>query len=377
MKYLKKLTLVSAGTLVSTGTLSATPLETLSKNIDLYGVFDFGVTWVDNEGGDSKVSGRDSVNWGNRLGLQGSLEFKEGYKAVFKLEHGLKISDGVTSQYGTTWGRQAYAGVESEQYGTLTYGRQYDFIFDNLAMLNIGGYASTYGGHHGDLDGISGSRVDNAFKYVSPSLGGFKFGAMYSTDDRAYAYQGEAWSMGNKPLETLSAGASYFAGPWSLTAVYLKTQDDTVFPFMQVGVPGLLGEDAFGGGITADREVLGLGGYLQMGKFTFVANTTQTTLKNAQGKATQNVYEAGGYYPVAEKTLLIAGLQYSELEDYDFKGVTLGVKYDFSQYAWLYASYSYLKGSEGTFVNQGAGWYLENSSDNEQQTARIGMILSF
>eukprot|EP00003_Mantamonas_plastica_P000665 TRINITY_DN10527_c0_g1_i1.p2 TRINITY_DN10527_c0_g1~~TRINITY_DN10527_c0_g1_i1.p2 ORF type:complete len:358 (+),score=62.17 TRINITY_DN10527_c0_g1_i1:803-1876(+) len=357
--------------------MADTAVEALSKNVELYGVLDFGLTWVDDEGGDSKVSGRDSVNWGNRIGLKGALDIEDGYKAVFKLEHGLKISDGITSQYGTTWGRQAYAGVESVEYGTLTYGRQYDFVYDNLNMLNIGGYASTYGGHHGDFDRISGWRVDNAFKYVSPSLAGFKFGLMYSTDDHAYAYQGESWSMGNTPMETFSAGASYYAGPWSIAAAYVKIDGNTVYPLMQLGVPGLLGEDAFGGGITADHEVMGIGGHLQMGEFTFVANTTQTTLENDVGKVTQNVYEVGGYYPIAENTLLIGGLQHSELEDYDFDGVTLGLKFDFTDYAWLYTSYSYLEGSEGTFVNQGAAWYLENSSDNKQQTARIGMILTF
>ena len=121
-----------------------------------------------------------------------------------------------------------------------------------------------------------------------------------------------------------------------------------------------------------------------LGDFALVLNTTQTTLSDmvnstgaADDDATQNVYEIGGYYPIAEKTLLIGGYQHSELEEYDFDEVTLGVKYDFTDAAWLYTSYSYMEGSDDTFVNQGAAWYLENSSTNTQQTARIGMILTF
>lgn len=376
-KHLQKLTLASAVAMASVSALADTPVAELSKNVQLYGVLDFGVTWVDDEGGESKVGERDSVNWGNRIGLKGSLDLQPGLKGIFKLEHGLKLSDGITSQYGTTWGRQAYAGVESETLGTLTFGRQYDFMYDNLNMLNIGGYASTYGGHHGDLDRISGWRVDNAVKYVSPAMGGFKFGVMYSTDDHAYAYQGEDWSMGNAPLETISAGASYYAGPWSIASAYVKIKNNTVYPLLQLGVAGVLGDDAYGSGITADHEIMAVGGHVQMGDVTFVANTSQVTLENDEGKVTQHVYEVGGYYPVAEKTLLIAGYQHSELEEYDFDELTVGAKYDFTDYAWVYTSYSYLEGSDGTFVNQGAAWYLENSSTNTQQTARVGMILTF
>ncbi len=380
----KKLSLAAAVSLASASSFAETSVADLAKNVELYGVLDFGVTWVDDEGGESKVSGRDSVNWGNRIGLKGSIDLMPGYKGIFKLEHGFKLSDGVVSQYDTMWGRQAYAGVESEKYGTLTYGRQYDFMYDNFNQLNIGGYASTYGGHHGDLDRISGWRIDNAIKYVSPYLNGFTFGVMYSSDDRAYADQGQPWGMGHAPLESLSAGASYFGGTWSIATAYVKIENDTVYPLLQAGVPSLQGLMMDGAGTVADREIIALGGFVMLGDFALVLNTTQTTLSDmvnstgaADDDATQNVYEIGGYYPIAEKTLLIGGYQHSELEEYDFDEVTLGVKYDFTDAAWLYTSYSYMEGSDDTFVNQGAAWYLENSSTNTQQTARVGMILTF
>lgn len=385
-KQLKKLSLASAIAMASAGAFADTPVSELSRHVELYGVLDFGVTWVDDEGGDSKVTGRDSVNWGNRLGFKGSIPLAPGYNGVFKLEHGLKISDGATSQYGSTWGRQAYAGVESEEFGTLTYGRQYDFMYENFNQLNIGGYATTYAGHHGDLDRISGWRVDNSVKYVSPSLNGFKFGVMYSSDDRAYALQGDDYGFGEAPLETLSAGASYFGGTWSIATAYVNIKGDTAYPLLQAGVPSLDDVTMYGAGVKADREIIALGGFVMLGDFALVLNTSQTTLSDmveqatqteVEDDATQNVYEIGGYYPIADKTLLIGGFQHSELEDYDFDQVTVGVKYDFTDAAWLYASYSYMEGSDDTYVNQGAAWYLENSSDNTQQTARIGMILTF
>ena len=142
-----KLTLAAAVSLASASAFADVPVAELAKNIEMYGVLDFGVTWVDDEGGENKVTARDSVNWGNRIGFKGAIPLTDDLQGVFKLEHGFKLSDGVVSQYDTMWGRQAYAGVESKKYGTLTYGRQYDFMYDNFNQLNIGGYASTYGGH--------------------------------------------------------------------------------------------------------------------------------------------------------------------------------------------------------------------------------------
>ena len=91
----KKLSLAAAVSLASASSFAETSVADLAKNVELYGVLDFGVTWVDDEGGESKVSGRDSVNWGNRIGLKGSIDLMPGYKGIFKLEHGFKLSDGV------------------------------------------------------------------------------------------------------------------------------------------------------------------------------------------------------------------------------------------------------------------------------------------
>lgn len=348
-------------------------VKDLWKHLDFYGVIDFGATYVDNEGGKSSLQARDSVNWGNRLGVKGNFPLTDGYNAIFTLEHGFHLSDGDTSQYDTTWGRQAFAGITHEKYGSLTVGRQYDFIYDNLNQVNIGGYATTYGGHHGDLDRISGWRVDKSIKYVSPSLNGWTLGAMYGSDRNAYASQA-----GTGQEETISLGAKYNSGgPWGISAAYIHINDTTVYPYLTLGLSSLLGVSDSGNGIQADQETLGIGGYRQLGKFTLVANTTATKLSNDSQDATQHVYEMGGYYPIAPKTLLIGAYQHSTLDGHKWDQITAGVKRDITSYAWMYAAYSWLKASDGVLANQGAGWYLDNSDDDEQQTIRLGMVLAF
>ncbi|HEY0286286.1 MAG TPA: porin [Pseudomonas sp.] len=347
-------------------------INEVTEKVKLYGVLDYGLTYVSNEGGSSKTGERDGVNWGNRLGLTGSQDLDWGLKAVFTIEHGFNLSDGTTSQYGTTWGRQAYAGLENK-WGRLTFGRQYDFVYDYMNQLNIGGYATTYAGHHGDFDRISGWRVDRSIKFQSATFDGFKFGIMYATDDAAYPGQ----ASGNK--ETLSLGASYFAGPWSLAAAYVRIDNNDIYPDLQIGVSELLGQKLTfdGSALIVNQETAIVGGHYQLGKFTLVGNTSQTTFKRDGEKDTQHVYEIGGYYPVAEKTTAIVGYQYSTLANDDWNQYTVGVKRDLSEKTWLYASYSWMKASDGVRANQGAGWYLDNSSDNRQDTARLGMVYTF
>lgn len=354
------------------GSTSAEIIKEVTEKVKIYGVLDYGVTYVSNEGGSSKTGERDGVNWGNRLGLTGSQDLDWGLKAVFTIEHGFNLSDGTTSQYGTTWGRQAYAGLENK-WGRLTFGRQYDFIYDYMNQLNIGGYATTYAGHHGDFDRISGWRVDRSIKFQSATFDGFKFGIMYATDDAAYPGQ----ASGNK--ETLSLGASYFAGPWSLSAAYVRIDNNDIYPDLQIGVSELLGQRLSfdGSALIVNQETAMVGGHYQLGNFTLVGNTSQTTFKRDGEKATQNVYEIGGYYPIADKTTAILGYQYSELEKDDWDQITVGLKRDLSEKTWLYASYSWMKASEGVRANQGAGWYLDNSSDNRQDTLRLGMVYTF
>jgi len=353
-------------------TATADLIDEITEKVKLYGVLDFGATYVSDEGGSSKFGERDGVNWGNRLGLTGSQDLDWGLKAIFTIEHGFNLSDGTTSQYGTTWGRQAYAGVENK-WGRLTFGRQYDFVYDYLNQLNIGGYATTYAGHHGDFDRISGWRVDRSIKFQSATFDGFKFGIMYATDDAAYPGQ----SSGNK--ETLSLGASYFAGPWSLAAAYVRIDKNDIYPDLQIGKTELFGEtlNFDGTPLIVDQETAIVGGHYQLGDFTLVGNTSQTKFKRDGETATQHVYELGGYYPIAEKTTAIAAYQWSDFEGNDWDQVTFGLKRDLSDKTWLYASYSWMKASDGIRANQGAGWYLDNSSDNRQDTFRLGMVYTF
>ena len=100
------------------------------SSVTLYGLIDAGITYTNNQHGHSnwqETSG--SVN-GSRWGLRGSEDLGGGLKAIFTLENGFSIANGTLGQKGREFGRQAFVGLASDQFGAVTLGRQYDSMVD-------------------------------------------------------------------------------------------------------------------------------------------------------------------------------------------------------------------------------------------------------
>ena len=183
------------------------------SSVTLYGIVDAGVTWISNEGGHSATILDTGVMQGNRLGFKGVEDLGGGTHAVFTLENGFQLQNGQFGQGGAMFGRQAWVGLSNDRWGVLTAGHQYDFMSDTLEMYytptwSAGGYAN----NPLDNDRMSGQRVDNSVKYLSPDLAGFKLGAMYGFSNlagdingkgRTYSFTG-LYARGN-----FSAGAAY------------------------------------------------------------------------------------------------------------------------------------------------------------------------
>lgn len=199
--------------------LLAAPFAHAQSAVTLYGIIDAGVAYTNNvqKGGSQgplfqQTSG--TIN-GNRFGLRGAEDLGGGLKAIFVLENGFAVQNGKLGQDSRLFGRQAYVGLSSDLFGTITLGRQYDLLTDFVEPL--AGTAGTFGdtgfAHPFDNDNLDHSvRFSNAVKYTSNTFAGLKFGALYafsnSTDfslNRAY-----------------SAGVSYEYGPLHAGAAYLQ-----------------------------------------------------------------------------------------------------------------------------------------------------------
>ena len=181
----------------------------------LYGVLDEGLDYTNNMGGHSLWEMQSGYAEGSRWGLKGAEDLGGGMKAIFQLENGFDVSSGKLNQGGRIFGRQAYVGVQGEQHGTLSFGRQYDSVVDVLGQTTANG---SWGGylfsHPLDNDNTDKSfRVDNSVKYTSNTYGGFSMTGLYGFSNQPGGFANN---------RTYSFGAQYVSGPVTAAAAYMQ-----------------------------------------------------------------------------------------------------------------------------------------------------------
>ena len=105
------------------------------SNVTLYGVLDGGLSYVSNVGGSKNFGTADGLQSGNRWGLKGSEDLGGGLSAIFTLENGFNLTNGGLGQGSREFGRQAFVGLSSKSFGSLTIGRQYDSVVDFVSPI--------------------------------------------------------------------------------------------------------------------------------------------------------------------------------------------------------------------------------------------------
>jgi predicted porin len=115
------------------------------SRVTLYGLIDEGFEALSNVPVTGKtVGGRQyrldatfGLN-GPRGGLRGTEDLGGGLAAVFTLEDGFELNTGKLSQDGAEFGRQAFVGLSSNWFGTVTLGRQCAGAVDYLGGFEFG-----------------------------------------------------------------------------------------------------------------------------------------------------------------------------------------------------------------------------------------------
>jgi general bacterial porin, GBP family len=202
-------------TLILAGVLGAFAMSAHAQSsVTLYGSLDAGILYANNAGGHSTWNQSSSGMSYTYFGLKGSEDLGGGLKAIFKLESGFDINNGGFYNGQSMFNRQAYVGLKSDQYGTVTLGRQYDSVVDYLSPLSAAGqgYGNNLAAHPFDNDNLDESfSINNAVKYQSANYSGFQFGGQYGFSNQAGNFSnGRAWSV----------GASYGNGPLNFAAGY-------------------------------------------------------------------------------------------------------------------------------------------------------------
>ncbi|MEX3761387.1 porin [Paraburkholderia phenoliruptrix] len=187
------------------------------STVTLYGVIEDGLNFTNNVGGNKVYELQSGFVQGSRWGLKGKEDLGGGLKAIFQLENGFNVNNGRLGQGGLMFGRQAYFGLASDRFGTVTVGRQYDSVVDYLAQTTANGnWAGFIFSHPYDNDNTDNSfRVNNTLKYASPDLSGFQFGGTYSfSNDTNFANNRQ-----------YSLGAQYANGSLLIAAAYLQANN--------------------------------------------------------------------------------------------------------------------------------------------------------
>ncbi|MFP3548596.1 porin, partial [Rhizobium sp. SIMBA_035] len=83
---------------------------------------DAGIAYVNNAGGHSDWLQSSSLLSNTYFGLKGAEDLGGGLKAIFVLENGFSVMSGALKQNSRMFGRQAFVGLSSNQYGSLTLG---------------------------------------------------------------------------------------------------------------------------------------------------------------------------------------------------------------------------------------------------------------
>lgn len=232
------------------------------NSIELYGIVDVAVVHVDkslstdgnygntvNPLSATKTSVSNSVNGmvnggiqGSRWGLRGNEDLGGDMKAFFLLESGFNGQDGALSNgaaslagdspkattvssnsslNGQLFSRQAFVGLSGKGWGSIAFGRNYNFIYDVVAnydpvfqsqSFSALGVSGTIGGGGGISED---TRIDNSIRYKN-NFGPVNVGVLYKLG-------GVAGSSSAGSAYVLNLG--YESGPFGIQGVYEEFTD--------------------------------------------------------------------------------------------------------------------------------------------------------
>ena len=332
------------------------------SNVTLYGIMDTGIARIDNIAGSGSTQLRSGSLYTSRFGFRGTEDLGGGLKAVFNLEANISSDTGATAT--PFFNRQSWVGLSSTNFGDITLGRVLPTIND-LFIASI--HASYFGNPAAAMDGaavgagsslarfnnmLGGTRVDNAIKYQTPSMSGFKIHAMTAFGEVAGS---------NSAGRMLSLGGSYSSEYIDAGLAYHERRCTEA--------------DGCAAGNDKDK-ILGLGvAYKLNGARYAVLYSRQQNALNVRGNDA-DVLSLLARYPISAQWIAQAGFQFLNDKtslNQDVRQLNLGTNYLLSKRTQLYALYS-----RQTVKNDGkAGMYATTSSDSKQNQFSVGIVHAF
>ncbi|MCV2370506.1 porin [Roseateles oligotrophus] len=217
------------------------------SSVVLYGIVDAGVRYASYSG---PMPSNDSSLWqlaqggmaNSRLGVNVNEDVNAGLKVIANLEHRFNSDTG--AQSAAEFWRQSWVGLQSNQYGRLTIGRQYNLMFDAATSSYASFNYSPYIGFSPEFGLSMGTRQDNMLKYTA-DMGGLRGSIQLSAGEGnapnksrgghlryaaaelavAGAYL-EVFDTAGKRVKGLTMGGSWTAGPLYVVAAWARNEFD-------------------------------------------------------------------------------------------------------------------------------------------------------
>ncbi len=347
-----------------------------STSVVLYGLVDGGLQYqkvkIDGYGTARTYGPASDIRAGSRWGLKGREDLGNGISALFVLENGFSLSNGATGDKSRgAFNRQAYMGIASDDFGTLTLGRQYS-SFNYFGTF--GSFATGFG-----LAGSSRTfstafvRYDNLIKYETPTWHGLKTTIGYSNQAGlgTGAQNPEPGQNKDDAINAFMAGVLYENGPFRFTANFDrigKVPDAARTTTGSIKVWNTaVSYDAKLLKITAafGQDVDGRIGILPLANFSTLGVGNPAPNVTYMRSFKTNNYSLGATVPFGQGNLLLNWMMSdSNLENIKTAGnngvgvqnaFSIGYTYEFSKRTNLYAVGTYMKNMA----------YISNSSAQE------------
>lgn len=187
------------------------------SSVTLYGVIDGSVEYVNRVASAAATPTQGGSRFGmpsvgglsaSRWGLRGVEDLGGGNKALFVLESGFQWDTGAL-QSAPLFNRQSFLGLQNNDYGKVTFGRQYTSFFDGMANFAPMRFAATY------EPGIwwmgLNYREDNMVKYTG------QFGPLQAV---AHFSFGTGVAVQNAAIALANGGAGEVPGHFSDNTAY-------------------------------------------------------------------------------------------------------------------------------------------------------------
>lgn len=376
--------------------IAALPMAAMAE-VQVYGQFEGAVEAGNTFGYNDVFNTNTRVDdTGSRIGFKGTEDLGNGLKAIWQVEQALSI-DGETrdkhrSNGNNTWAtRDTFVGLQGD-WGKVRLGRLSTFQNDSMERFDPWTYGKGVNGMSytsaNNLDG----RINNAVRYDTPNLNGFKAAVLYGTDEvranktgtdsrrnasvwnlgasydyagyfvsAGYTHQGDANDAGDKSANYWRLEGGYEANNLLVALAY--GQSKTFAGYKDAGLSsGLILSSAPG-----DFESIPAGA---------VASANGNDAVKAKELALTVAYTMGNFTPRFSYARIfdIRVQNYTTGATNDYANNTidqfvLGVDYALSKRTMAYASYGY--------VNHDATFKKGADTESSENTFALGLVHKF